>query len=217
LPGQPVAGQQPRAVAHEFGDIGFYIVRRFLALLLDLVVVGVLLGVAIRAWLLSGAAGGQMTVRGFFELAVLLGTSLFVYLWLFEGIAGSTIGKLVFGLAVGHYGGGRTGLTRAFVRNLILPLDLVLIGFLLAAVTPGRRRLGDLIAGTVVANSLIGPLAPLVGLAVLAGAGFADYSYAGGVDAARNLANEATRLAPALIAPATPSPLPPTPTASSSP
>ena len=201
---EPPAPPKP---AHEFGDVGLYIVRRFLALIVDLALVGTFIAVALRALVVGAAAGSQMTTRGFFELTVLVGVAFFAYRWLFEGIGGSTLGKLVFGLGVGQKGGGRTGLTRAFVRTVFLPLDLALIGFLLATVTPDRRRLGDLAAGTVVANSRLGPLAPLIGLIALAAAAFGDYAYAGGVDAARNLANETTRLAPLLVQPQSPSPV----------
>jgi uncharacterized RDD family membrane protein YckC len=207
--------------AHEVGDVGAYIVRRLLALGIDILLVGALIAIAARAWFDRATPNGAMTLAGFTQLAFFVAGALFVYLWLFEGIAGSTLGKLTFGLGVAGAGGGPAGLGRSFVRNLLLPVDLALIGFLLAAITPRRRRLGDLVAGTVVANSRIGAFAPAFGIAVLAAATYAVNLYAGGVSAAQHLARDATQLAPALVNGASPSatttPPPPSPEPSPSP
>lgn len=201
----------PAAHQHEFGDVGGYIVRRFLALIVDLGFVGALIAVALRAWISSSAGSDSLTAQGFFELVVLTGVSMFVYRWLFEGVAGTTLGKQLFGLRIERKGGGGAHLVRAFIRNLLLPLDLLVVGFVLAAVTPQRRRIGDFIAGTVVTNSRLGGFAPIVGALALAAATLADYSYAGGFGAAQRLARDAKQLAPALINRATPAPSAPTP------
>ena len=66
------------------------------------------------------------------------------------------------------------GLAHALVRNLLRPIDLLVIGGILA-VLPGHRRLGDLAGGTVVARSPLRAFAPLVGwilIIVLAGLPF---------------------------------------------
>jgi len=198
---------QPQAVAHDVGDVGAYIVRRLLALAVDIALVGALIAVALRAWLTRATPDGTLTFGGFVQLSMLIVAAFFAYRWFFEGFVGSTLGKLVFGLAVGRSGGGSAGLGRAFVRNLVLPVDLAIIGFLIAAITPQRRRLGDLLAGTVVANARIGALAPLVGIVVLGASAYAVNAYSGGISAAQNLARDATRFGPALIHAASPTPI----------
>jgi uncharacterized RDD family membrane protein YckC len=194
------------ALRHETGDVGAYIVRRLAALAVDLVIVGGLIGVAAHAWVTNGSPGGVLTAAGVMQLLGLAGIALFAYLWLFEGLIGATLGKLLFGLGVGRASGGSAGLGRAFVRNLLLPVDLAVIGFLLAAVTPQRRRLGDYVAGTVVGNSKIGALAPLLGIIALGAATYAVYAYAGGIVEAQHLERDASRLAPEFMPGASPAP-----------
>lgn len=195
----------PPPVAPDHGDIGAYIVRRLLALLVDLIFVGALIAVAGRTWI-ARTSNGELTFGGFVQLTFVVAIALFAYRWLFSGIFGSTPGKLLFGLVVGRTNAGRAGLGRTFVRELLLPLDLVVIGFLLAAILPKRQRIGDLIAGTVVVNSKIGALAPLLGIIVLGAAGYATLEYAGGVGAAQRLATDASRYATGLITRSSPSP-----------
>jgi len=195
----------PPPVAPDHGDVGAYIVRRTLALLIDLIFVGALIGMAGRAWI-ARSSNGELTLGGFLQLMLVVAIGLFAYRWLFSGIFGSTPGKLLFGLVVGRNGGGRAGLARTFVRELILPLDLVVIGFLLAALLPRRQRLGDLIAGTVVVNSKLGAIAPVLGIVLLGAAGYATLVYAGGVAGAQRLASDASRYATGLITRSSPSP-----------
>jgi uncharacterized RDD family membrane protein YckC len=189
------------------GDIGAYMVRRLLAIAVDIVVVGALIAIAVRAWLVNATPDHALTFGGFVELVSLTAAALFAYRWLFEGFVGSTLGKLVFGLAVGRSGGGSIGLGRSFVRNLLLPVDLAIIGFLVAAITPQRRRLGDLVAGTVVANSRIGALAPAVGIIVLGAAAYGANSYAGAIASAQHLAQDTSEFGPALISGSSPAPM----------
>ncbi|HET9343748.1 MAG TPA: RDD family protein [Candidatus Eremiobacteraceae bacterium] len=195
----------PPPVAPDHGDVGAYIVRRTLALLVDIVFVGMLIAMAARVWI-TRASNGELSLGGFLQLALVVAIALFAYRWLFSGILGSTPGKLLFGLVVGRNGGGRAGLGRTFVRELILPLDLVVIGFLLAALLPRRQRVGDLVAGTVVVNSKLGAIAPLLGIVMLGGAGYATLVYAGGVAAAQRLATDASHYANGLITRSSPLP-----------
>lgn len=195
----------PLPVAPDHGDIGAYIVRRTLALLVDLILVGALIAMAARVWI-TRASNGELSLGGFIQLTFVVAIALFAYRWLFSGMFGSTPGKLLFGLVVGQTHGGRAGLGRSFVRDLLLPLDLVVIGFLLAALLPRRQRLGDLVAGTVVVNSKIGAIAPVLGILLLGAAGYATLVYAGGVAAAQRLATDASRYATGLITRSSPSP-----------
>lgn len=191
----------------DHGDVGAYIVRRFIALLVDVIFVGALFAIAARTWL-TRTTNGDLTLGGFLQLTLILVVALFGYRWLFSGIFGSTPGKLFVGLVVARNGGGRAGLGRTFVRELLLPLDLLIIGFLLAALLPRRQRLGDLIGGTVVVNSKIGALAPLLGIIILVGGAYGTVAYAGGVAAAQRLANDASRYAPGLLSRSSPAPSP---------
>ncbi len=75
---------------------------------------------------------------------------------------GTTLWKLAFGLHVYPLRGRFVGLGRSLLRSLLRPLDLLLIGGILALL-PGHRRLGDLLGGTVVARSPLRAFAPLVG------------------------------------------------------
>ncbi|HYK54652.1 MAG TPA: RDD family protein [Candidatus Eremiobacteraceae bacterium] len=195
----------PPPVAPDHGDIGAYIVRRTLALLIDIVFVGALIAMAARTWI-TRATTGELTLGGFLQLALIVAVALFAYRWLFSGIIGTTLGKLFVGLVIARTHGGRAGLGRTFVRELLLPIDLVLIGFLLAAVLPKRQRLGDLVAGTLVVNSKIGALAPLLGIILLGGAAYATVTYVGGVSAAQRLATDASRYAGGILSRSSPSP-----------
>jgi uncharacterized RDD family membrane protein YckC len=195
----------PPPVAPDHGDVGAYIVRRTLALVIDVIFVGALIAMAARAWI-TRATTGELTVGGFIQLTFVVAVALFVYRWLFSAIVGTTLGKLFVGLVITRTKGGRAGLGRTFVRELFLPIDLVVIGFLLAAVLPKRQRLGDLVAGTVVVNSKIGALAPLLGIILLGAASYATVTYAGGVSAAQHLATDASRYAGGLLTRSSPSP-----------
>jgi uncharacterized RDD family membrane protein YckC len=197
------------APTHHYGDVGAYIVRRLFALLADIVVAGGLIAVAANIWIESMGREPRTAIEVWEGLG-LVGAVWFMYRWLFEGITGSTAGKLVFGLAVGHKGGGRAGLTRAFFRNLLLPIDLLIIGFFLGALTPLRQRLGDLVAGTVVAGSRLGFVAPLVGVAIFAAA-FVGVHFYGGMGSLTRFSKDAIHYASLLES------VPTVPSANSSP
>jgi uncharacterized RDD family membrane protein YckC len=165
----------------EFGDVGIYIVRRFLALIIDLVGVGWLIGIALIA-VVDGrqAQPDQYLALHARDFAIVLGASMFAYLTLAEALVGSTVGKGLFGLGVGRFDGGRLGLGRAIVRNVLLPLDLALIGFLVAAVTKRRCRIGDLVAGSVVTNARLGRISTVLAAAVSVGAAWIIFGNADG-------------------------------------
>lgn len=80
-----------------------------------------------------------------------------VYFTLFEGLLGSTPGKLVLRLRVRHVDGSRIGMFDSFLRNLLRFLWVTPFGpafILLDAwslrVTELDQRMGDLAAGTIV-------------------------------------------------------------------
>jgi uncharacterized RDD family membrane protein YckC len=132
--------------------------RRFLALMLDSVIV--FLPLAIVIGLMTGGgyvdrtdeavnAGVDVTGRAFW---------LFVVLWLAyyvfgEGLAGATIGKGMVGIRVVDEHGEHPTLRAAIGRNLLRPVDglfFYLVGAAFALSSPRRQRLGDRVAHTVV-------------------------------------------------------------------
>lgn len=75
----------------------------------------------------------------------------FLYNWLFEGVLGATLGKLIMNLRVRRLNGSKIGLRESFARNLLRIIDAVglyLVGFLVALFSRERQRLGDHAAGT---------------------------------------------------------------------
>jgi serine/threonine protein kinase/uncharacterized RDD family membrane protein YckC len=72
-----------------------------------------------------------------------------------EGATGVTVGKFLFGLRTVRSDGRRPGLGRALVRWLLWVVDLApwcvpLVGVTAVLSSRGHRRVGDLVAGTVV-------------------------------------------------------------------
>ena len=76
---------------------------------------------------------------------------------LIQGRTGATPGKAAFGVRVVDPGGRGPGVVRAFVRTLLLPVDLIgcvvpLVGPITASVSRGHRRVGDMAAHTFVVD-----------------------------------------------------------------
>jgi uncharacterized RDD family membrane protein YckC len=85
-------------------------------------------------------------------LCIVFLVSMFLYFVLLEGLAGGTVGKRLLRLRVVDTGGGRAGLGRALLRNVLRVVDSLLacgvLGAVLIAKTPDRARFGDRVAGT---------------------------------------------------------------------
>lgn len=87
------------------------------------------------------------------------------YFTFFEGIRrGQTPGKRWLGIRVIRDTGHSVTISDAAARNLLLPVDLfALLGVFLIAIHPRGKRLGDMVAGTVVVRdqpALVRPAAP---------------------------------------------------------
>jgi uncharacterized RDD family membrane protein YckC len=203
-----VSVSSPPSSTLEFGDIGQYAARRVLALLTDLIIVTTFIAVPVHHAVVQ-RGGDPTSSTAFFETFVYTLFALIVYRCVGEAYAGTTLGKALFGLRVQAHEGGRVGIVRGTVRNLFLPFDLLLIGFVLAAITPRHKRIGDFVAGTEVVNLRVGALAPIVALALLGGWGYLDYAYADGFRTAQFLGGDAERYAPSLVGgQSTPAPAP---------
>jgi len=147
-----------------FGNPVAYVLRRFAASTIDLV-----LGSFVVTWLLYGIiavnplTGLPTNTEGGFDSTFAMGIgAALLYVFLAEAIFGTTLGKLALSLHVYSSKGNFVGLARSFIRSLLRPIDLLVVGALLA-LAPGHRRLGDLFGGTVVAQSPLRGVAPVIG------------------------------------------------------
>jgi uncharacterized RDD family membrane protein YckC len=203
----PLPATAPVAPAHRFGNVPSYLMGRLIAAGIDLVVVAFVLATFVfhatdptGGALPSIAAFAGRDENGFAVLAgaSFVGASLLAFAS--EALFGTTLGKLAFGLHVRRVDGRFPGAPRAFVRALLRPLDVLVVGPLLAFVTPRHQRLGDVVAGTVVAGSRFGALAVLIGVALLGVLGYAQVAFGGGLTSAVGVSAEAANYAPDLTA-----------------
>ncbi|MBV8367691.1 MAG: RDD family protein [Candidatus Eremiobacteraeota bacterium] len=159
-PGVTVVPERRPDVGNPLG----YVAARFFAFALDLVLIAVFATTLMYSLIainpITGLPNNNETA---FDATLALGTALaLVYVWVSEALFGTTIGKLVFGLHVFALRERGVGLARAFLRGLLRPIDLLLIGGILALL-PAHRRLGDFAAGTIVGRSPLRGFAPLLG------------------------------------------------------
>jgi uncharacterized RDD family membrane protein YckC/uncharacterized membrane protein SpoIIM required for sporulation len=130
---------------------------RALAALIDILI---LVGSALGTLIVLGIVAGFGVTFGSLGGAVLLLVGFAVwngYFILFEGLRqGQTPGKRFVGIRVVGDTGNAVGLGAAVARNLLRIADFLpppyLIGALLVALHPRGKRLGDIVAGTVVAR-----------------------------------------------------------------
>ncbi len=121
---------------------------RVLAAVIDWMIVGLLVAV-------TGVAFAWVAPSARWIVAIGIGLTfgiIYGYFTLFEGLrGGQTPGKRRLDIRVIRDTGHGVTLAEAAARNLLIPIDLIgLIGVILIAVTPRGRRLGDMVAGTVV-------------------------------------------------------------------
>lgn len=176
VPVAPAGRAEPVKPVYVFGNPFGYVLRRFAAFVLDFALV-----TTVATSLLYGLVavnpftGLPTNTEGGFDATLGAGAGIaLLYLVIFEAIFGATLGKLAFSLHVYAPGKAMVGIGRAVVRNLLRPVDLLVIGALLALL-PGHRRLGDMLSGTLVARSPLRAFSPLVGwvlIIVLAGVPF---------------------------------------------
>jgi uncharacterized RDD family membrane protein YckC len=146
---------------------------RAIATILDLVVMGAAFAL-VGMW--AAVRWGGVTSNGFqlngAPAAVVLSTVAtfaFLYLWLFEGVLGATLGKFILNVRVRRTDGSTIGLKQSLVRNLLRIIDgfgFYLVGFLTAIFSHLKQRLGDHVAKTVVVQKESGPLPRAVAVVV---------------------------------------------------
>lgn len=130
-------------------------VPRLLAMFVDLLVVAIVGGVvqkvtAVLAIFSADVAQGIQTVL-FFVISMLYGI---VVEWLWQG---QTVGKRLLGIRVMDRDGLPMHLSQIVVRNLLRPVDMLpvfyLVGGVTALATQYGQRIGDLAANTVVVRA----------------------------------------------------------------
>lgn len=130
-------------------------VTRFLAWLIDLIVILALNSVAQRVLQITGIVGMEFveaaTVIEYFVLSTGYGICL-EWLW-----RGQTLGKRVLGLRVMDAQGLRLDFSQIVIRNLLRTVDMLplfyMVGGITAVVTRNAQRLGDLAANTIVVRN----------------------------------------------------------------
>lgn len=178
LPDRPPA---PSRLAYVYGNAFAYTLRRGFALAFDVIVPSLsMLGVMYGRISINPLTGFPINSQAAFDVTfeIALGIT-FLYIWLAQAIFGTTLGKLLFGLHLFTRRVRFIGLGRALVRNVLLPIDLLVIGIVLVLL-PGHRRLGDLLGGTVVARSPLRAFAPLLGLGGFIVVAALPFIFAGG-------------------------------------
>ncbi len=125
---------------------------RLMAWLLDLLVVMGLLGVVGMVFAIAAAIVGEYATAVYGIVAFVLSTGYWIVLehrW-----DGRTLGKRALGLRVVGERGLRLTLGQVVLRNLLRLVDLLpgpaAVGALFCILHPEHRRLGDLVAGTLV-------------------------------------------------------------------
>jgi uncharacterized RDD family membrane protein YckC len=149
---------------YDFGHPVGYVFARFFAFVLDIGLIAVVITSLAYSFIAINPVTGlpTNTQRGFdatLGIGILLAV---VYVLAAEAAFGTTVGKLALGLHVYAVRGGPVGLGRAFVRMLLRPIDVLVVGGVLALL-PSHRRLGDLAGGTVVARSTMRGFGPVIG------------------------------------------------------
>ena len=174
--GAPLAGMGDRAIAAVLDTIAIAIVFAPVGM-----------WAAVR-W--GGVTPNGFELQGiaaFFTISI-LSILWFLYYWLFEGMFGATLGKLVMNVRVRRVDGSNIGIGKSLIRNLLRVIDgiaLYLVGFLVALLSHKRQRLGDHAAGTVVVQGSAGKVvrvaATLAWVAVIAACFIAAYKLHVGV------------------------------------
>jgi uncharacterized RDD family membrane protein YckC len=117
---------------------------RFLAVLIDTIILAIVNGIIGVALHNGGAVGGISAV-----IAI-------AYYIIMEATQGATVGKMVLGLRVVRIDGAPISWNESVIRNLLRIVDGIaayLVGAILVWNSPTRQRLGDRVAKTVVIRS----------------------------------------------------------------
>jgi uncharacterized RDD family membrane protein YckC len=154
----------PKAASRSFPHAGFFI--RLMALIIDNLIVGFVVGIVFYGTILIGAqtldpAGNreemQSKALSLVYIAAIIAFGVIPWLY-FAGLEASanqgTVGKMALGIKVVDTHGQPIGFIRATVRYFgkILSALPMYIGFIMAGFTPKKQALHDMIAGCLVVN-----------------------------------------------------------------
>jgi uncharacterized RDD family membrane protein YckC len=143
-------GQVQAALALRYVGVG----RRFLAILVDLVILGVIEYVISLAFggVQTGSGSVSVSLTGFPALIIAIIPAL--YYIVLEALMGGTLGKTLLGIRIVAEDGSRIGWGASIIRNLLRLIDGLPFAYILGAVliwtSPHKQRLGDRIAHTFV-------------------------------------------------------------------
>jgi uncharacterized RDD family membrane protein YckC len=176
-----------------FGHLAGYAFSRSVALLVDFI----LIPLVVCCFAFNAADRGTIalaprTASGF---GTILGLSFGVALLcaiVFETLFETTAGKAFFALGVRRSDGRHAGLQRIALRYALLPIDLLVVGEVLALVTRRHQRLGDLLAGTVVARHRAGAFVTALAIVLVGGLIYAQATVGGGLSSILAVAAEST-------------------------
>ena len=155
---QKVEVETPELVvlSYTIAGIGSRVYAGFIDLLISF---GLIVGIGIATVVLQARIGAVASVLGAWGTAFLALAAFAVFWgyfvvceWLFDG---QTIGKRHLGLRVVRDGGYSIGFAAAAIRNLMRAIDMqpgivYLFGITAAVISKKGKRLGDVVAGTVV-------------------------------------------------------------------
>ena len=204
VPAPPIAPQKKTSAekppyAPIFGNLVAYAFSRCSALLIDFIVIPVVFACFVFNAADRGTpAFAPRTSSGFATTTLIAFAAAIVFAILFESILETTIGKAFFGLGVRRGTGQHAGLQRIALRYILLPLDVLAIGEILALVTRRHQRLGDLAAGTVVARHRSGGFVTALAFVLFAGLIYAQATIGGGLASALAVTAEGAYFLPAL-------------------
>ncbi|GHO78829.1 hypothetical protein KSD_66000 [Ktedonobacter sp. SOSP1-85] len=131
------------APAQQYAGVG----SRFLALLIDGIIVGIVIGILDAVFGLAIKNTGPAIGSGIGGIIAL------VYYFYMEATQGGTFGKKILGLRIVKEDGSPIGWSESIIRNLLRIIDglfAYLIGAILIWTSPRKQRLGDRAAHTVV-------------------------------------------------------------------
>jgi uncharacterized RDD family membrane protein YckC len=158
-----VAAAPERSISERAVEARQARIDRFLAMVLDVIVVAILSSIVNNVYgvtqVTSGAPLSGSDTSAFFTASTSVPLQGLFLLWMAyfmvpERLFGASLGKMVRGLCVVRVDGAPISLGSILVRNLLRLVDALpfayLVGGLLVLGTGNSQRLGDMVAGTTV-------------------------------------------------------------------
>ncbi len=137
------APPKPSEYAPRFGSLNTYFTARLVAFVVDVFVIAFIVATFLFSLVFSqvtSANAAPLLALGislaalknafqgsFLVLAAVSFIGAFAWIWICETILGTTLGKLLFGLTIRRTIGGRAGPLRILLRNLLRPVDALIV------------------------------------------------------------------------------------------